>query len=389
MIFYYILIMNVLNQIAFKGNKFLTTLFAIELGASPVALGILVALSSLFPLFLAFHAGRISDVFGNRLPLLCGAAGVGLGLFLPFIFKNLSILFVSQILIGAFYLFFHVAIQNLIGALSDDQSRTNNFSLFSLGGAGSGLIAPLFVGFSIDYMGHSFTYFWLSLFAFIPGVILLLIPLPLGLTREKKEKVAKAWYRSGMMELLRIAPLRKAIFTSGIILTAIGFYQFYFPIYGASIGLSASIIGIILSIYSGAFLVVRVIMPFLVRKTSEETVLASSMLFGSVPFLLMPSAETTVALSFLSFLLGLGLGAGQPLSIVLTYNHSPEGRTGEALGTRVTINKLIQVTIPLAAGFFGSTFGLMPIFLGTTVLLLYGAGSNSKILAKKTVPGEK
>lgn len=44
-----------------------------------------------------------------------------------------------------------------------------------------------------------------------------------------------------------------------------------------------------------------------------------------------------------SFVLGLGLGCGAPLSLVLAYNRSPAGRSGEAMGLRQTFNKAIEV----------------------------------------------
>jgi hypothetical protein len=58
--------------------------------------------------------------------------------------------------------------------------------------------------------------------------------------------------------------------------------------------------------------------------------------------------------------------------MILTYSRSPEGRAGEALGLRITVNKVIQIGVPLVFGFIGSTFGLIPVFWANAVFLVGG-----------------
>ena len=73
-----------------------------------------------------------------------------------------------------------------------------------------------------------------------------------------------------------------------------------------------------------------------------------------------------------AFLLGLGLGSAQPLTIMLTYHHAPPGRSGEALGMRLTVNKITQISIPLVFGGIGASFGLFPVFWANAAFLLAG-----------------
>jgi len=74
-----------------------------------------------------------------------------------------------------------------------------------------------------------------------------------------------------------------------------------------------------------------------------------------------------------AFALGLALGSAQPLTIVLTYNHAPAGRSGEALGMRIMANKLTQIAVPLAFGGFGAVLGAAPVFIATGAFL-FAAG---------------
>ena len=97
------------------------------------------------------------------------------------------------------------------------------------------------------------------------------------------------------------------------------------------------------------------------------------LLIASVTFLLFPFVEQIGFLLVLSFVLGLGLGVGQPLSVIMTYNRAPAGRTGEALGVRFTLVNLTHMVIPIAFGTIGSALGLVTVFLANAVLMVGGS----------------
>jgi MFS family permease len=83
-------------------------------------------------------------------------------------------------------------------------------------------------------------------------------------------------------------------------------------------------------------------------------------------------------LVLVAFLLGLGLGSAQPLTIMLTYQHAPEGRSGEALGMRLTVNKITQIAIPVVFGGIGALFGLAPVFWANAAFLLASGVMSAK-----------
>ena len=99
--FYFVVALTVLNHIAYKGSKMLMALYAIEFGATPFQIGMLFALYAVFSLFIAIHAGRLSDRFGPRVLMMIGCAGLGGGLLLPFVWPRLGMLYVSVTLVGA------------------------------------------------------------------------------------------------------------------------------------------------------------------------------------------------------------------------------------------------------------------------------------------------
>ena len=160
---------------------------------------------------------------------------------------------------------------------------------------------------------------------------------------------------------------------SGLVVAGVDLYSFYMPIYGHSIGLSATMIGVVLGAFATATFVVRTTLPLLVRRWGDDRVMTASMILAGLTFLLFPFVHQFVVLLLLSFVLGLGLGVGQPLSLIMTYNRAPAGRAGEALGLRFSVVNLTHMAIPLAFGTIGSALGLITVFLANSALML-GAG---------------
>jgi MFS family permease len=172
--------------------------------------------------------------------------------------------------------------------------------------------------------------------------------------------------------MLRDAGLRRTLVMSGVTLTGIELFTFYFPVYGRSIGLSASAIGMVMSSYAVAAFIVRLGMSRATRRVGEVGVLTASLFVAGATYLVVPLVSQAALLALMAFLLGLGLGCAQPLTILLTYNHAPAGRSGEALGMRLTVNKLTQIIVPVVFGGIGSAFGLFPVFWANGAFLLAG-----------------
>ncbi len=365
-----VLLVILLNMSAFRGSKVLVSLFALELGVEQFMLGVIVALYSLCPMLLALYAGKLADRFGVRWPLALGSLGMALSLVLPGALPSLHTLYLSALLLGAAHVFYNVSVQNLIGMLSAPDTRTRNFSNFSLMIASGGFVGPLAAGFAIDTLGHAAAYLCIAVTPAISAAILFGARHRLAALRGgagKKEEAAV--YAVG---LLGNVPLRRTLITSGIILTAIDLFQFYMPIYGHRIGLSASAIGAVLAVFAAAAFLVRIILPQIAKRFGEEQVLVMSIFIAAGTYLLFPLTENVVLLAAIAFLLGMGTGCGQPLTLMMIYARAPEGRSGEALGLRMAINNLTHIVVPLFFGALGSAFGVAPVFLANAAMLGVG-----------------
>ncbi|MBY0269123.1 MAG: MFS transporter [Burkholderiales bacterium] len=367
-----IVLLSLLTHTAYKGSKVLMSLSALELGANEFFVGMLFSTYALFPLLLSVYAGKISDRIGFRRPMLYGTIGLLAGLALPFLLFRLEALYVAAALIGFCYIFYTVAVQHLIGALAEGMDRTKNYSWFSLGIGMTALLGPTSAGFLIDAVGHRATF---ALLAALPVVPVLLLGLWSGwlpkTAHAKVSKAEKATHRIG--DLVRNPPLRRALITAGIIETGLELYNLLLPIYGHRIGLSASEIGLILGAFGFALLMVRAVMPHLVKRLGEERLLAASLMLATGVCLVFPFVTGFATLFAISFVLGMGLGCGSPLSMMLAYNRAPAGRSGEAMGLRQMVNKGTEVLVPFVFGSLSTALGMVPVFWLDAVLLAVAA----------------
>lgn len=383
MTLYVFILLAMLNQIALKGSKMLLSLYAIDLGAGPFAIGVLIAMYAVFPLMLALIAGKTADRIGPRWPLIIGSAGLAAGLAVPALFPGLPALYFSPALIGIFWIFFHVSSHQLVGALAAGPERVRNFGTFSLGAAIAGMLGPLLVGFILDHIGARQTYATLAVLAIVPAIVLLLLPrlMPRHLHHHEEHATSRSVH-----DLLSSADMRRNLIISGLVLTGIDLCNFYLPILGRSYGLSSTAIGIIVCMPAAAAFTVRLWMPRLVARFTEEGVLTGALALAAIGYLALPMFNEPVVLALLAFTMGLGLGCGQPLTITLSYNYSPPGRAGEALGLRLTVNKLTQVFVPVLFGSLGAGFGLYPVFWSCAAMLATGSFINLR--RGKTSPTE-
>ena len=107
------------------------------------------------------------------------------------------------------------------------------------------------------------------------------------------------------------------------------------PIYGTSIGLSATTIGLILGSFAAATFVVRLLLPWIQRRVREWPLITMTFAIACVAYAAVPGGADGARCSRrISFVLGFGLGATQPSIMALVYATAPPGRAAEAVGLR-------------------------------------------------------
>jgi len=145
------------------------------------------------------------------------------------------------------------------------------------------------------------------------------------------------------------------------------------PIYGTSIGLTASTIGLILGSFAVATFVVARALPWLSRHLREWTMITGAMAIASVAYLVFPLVSVVPVLAAIAFALGLGLGATQPSIMSLLYATAPAGRAGEAVGVRTVVLNSSSTFLPLMFGGVTAAVGMGPVFWSMSAALASGA----------------
>jgi MFS family permease len=289
-------------------------------------------------------------------------------------------MFIAAALIGL-SLAMVVPLQNLMGLISTPQTRARNFANFSLGMAVGNLLGPLAGGFFVDLGGPASACLFLSLL----NVVAVGMLLARGSRLPRSSTAGKAAAKSSVYAMLKIGDVRRTIATSSLINVGRDLYQVYFPVYAHGVGLSASLIGVVLATNFGAELTVRLFLARLLKKFREEELLSYSFFIGAAGLALMPFVQSVYILIVLSCMLGLGMGFGQPIITMLMYSYSPAGRTGEALGLRMTFIHFTKLIGPVVFGAIGSAVGLTAMFV-VNAAIMAGGGLLSRPAARRPPP---
>jgi len=368
MTLYLIILVAILGHLGFNGSRIAVSLYALELGASQFTIGILVALYAVFPMLLAIYAGRLIDRVGLWWPMFLGTIGMGLGLLLPPIFPGILVLYVASIALGLGHLFFMIPIEAAVGGIGGEGKRSANYAWLSMGISIANFFGPVIAGLSIDHIGHAQAFWVLASFS-VPPLLVLLI-----MRRSLRNSATHAGNtkRGSVLEIWGIPDLRTIFITSAVIHSGQNLFQFYFPIYGHSLGISASAIGTILGVVAAAAFVIRSVIPYLLRWRSEAQILIYSVFVAAGAFLLLPFVTNPYALAAIAFLLGLGVGCANPLSMSLMYVLTPSGRVAESLGLLKTVYNVVHLVVPIVFGSVGAAFGFSAVFLSNSAMLVAG-----------------
>ncbi|OGA36140.1 MAG: hypothetical protein A3G26_09995 [Betaproteobacteria bacterium RIFCSPLOWO2_12_FULL_65_110] len=371
---YALTLFTILNHTAYVGSRVAVSLYAIHLHATPLTVGTLMSLYGLLPMLFSVSAGRLSDRVKPRVPLLVGSVLVVVGTLLPFLAPGLAPLHVAATLIGLGFMLFQVTVQNSIGFIGAPERRPANFSLFALGFSVSAFLGPLFAGLAIDWIGYAFTFIFLALLPVATIIALaankLVLPGPPSHgKRDEKRRVVDLFAHSDVRRVLIITALQA---------TSWELFTFMMPVYGTGIGLSPSVIGVIMGAFAVATFLIRLALPYLARRVTAWRLLNLALLLTGLCYVLFPLVTHVALLMALAFVLGIGLGSAQPMVMALLHDAAPEGRTGEAVGVRQMVITTGQTVMPLLFGALGSALGVRIVFWTVALAVIVGSRAAKK-----------
>lgn len=361
---------------AMAGQRMAAPLQALQAGHSAWAVGALLALFAALPVLTALPAGRLVDRQGYHRPqrlaaalTLLGAACALAGSWLPpagqFVLAGLG-----ACAAGAGTNLGVIVVQRSVGRLAaDGTERLRLFSWLGMAFSAANVVGPVSAGLVIDAGGFAAAYALmlalplvsLAVLRRVPAAAVAPAPPPPGTTR------ARRW------DLLALPGMRRLLLVNWLLSASWDVHSFAVPVLGHQLGFSASTIGAVLGVFTASVTAVRFAIPLLAHRLSEVAVLRGAMLLTGLVFAAYPVATTPWAMAGCALLLGLPLGAVQPMVMSALHQLTPAARQGEAIALRSMAINLSSSAMPLVFGAVGSALGAGVLFwaMGAAV----GAGS--------------
>ena len=360
------------------GARLAIPLLALKQGFSPVAVGALLALFALSPMFSALPAGRYSDRRGlqklTRMSVVLAASGI----FLSAIWPIFPVMCLSALAVGGATGMVLIALQRHVGRMATDPGALKvAFSWLSLGPAVSNFLGPVAAGLLIDFAGPSagdvsgfrWAFLLMALFPLFTWFWVRQVPeLPLS------PELPNAQPRRAL-DLLAEPMMRRLLSVNWLLSSCWDVHTFLVPVLGHERGYSASVVGSILGAFALASAFIRICLPFISRHVKEHQIITFAMASTGVIFAFYPLMPTPWAMGACSVMLGLVLGTVQPMIMSTLHQITPAHRQGEALGLRLMSINASSVFMPMVFGAVGAIAGVAPVFwvVGAAV----GAGSRA------------
>lgn len=350
------------------GMRMAVPLMALREGQSPLAVGVLLSLFALTQVFLALPAGRYADRNGFKRPVafcvMAACVGAGLAVAWPIF----PILCLSALMTGGATGVAAITLQRHVGRSAQNNIELKRmFSWLSIGPALSNFIGPLSAGLLIDLGGFRvaffvlaclplMTWFWVRRTVELP-------PVPVTSNAAR----GRAW------DLLREPMMRRLMLVNWLLSSCWDVHTFVVPVLGHERGLSASAIGAILGSFALAATGVRVALPLLAAHLHEWVVVTTAMVATAVLFAIYPLMPDALTMGICSAMLGVSLGAVQPMIMSTLHQITPEARHGEALGFRLMAINASSVLMPMLFGSAGAALGVSLVFWTVGTGVAFGA----------------
>ena len=314
------------------GLRMAAPLAALREGLPAWAVGVLMGAFAATPIVLALAAGRLADRHGYHRPIrvavvstVAGGLCALLSTSLPAAWSmaRFAALIAAAMLAGAGANIGLIAIQRSAGRMAKDATQMRQvFSWLGLAPALSNVIGPVLAGVLIDSGGFGLAFLALTVLPLASLAWARLVPVEVPVPREAAPPGRRAW------DLLATPGFSRLLLVNWLLSATWDVHSFLVPIIGHDRGFSASAIGLILGVFATAVAAVRLAIPLLAHRLREAQVLIGSMLICGAVFAVYPLAGTAWLMICCAVVLGLALGAVQPMIMTTLHQITPAGRHG-------------------------------------------------------------
>ncbi len=364
-------------------------LWALEIGATPLLIGIAMGARSLFPFLFSIHGGALIDQFGvRRVMTFCALVGALLMAAYPAM-PSIGAMIGLQLLTGFLYTVGWIGAQTQITQLTGGaQKYMGRFASIT---AFSNFLAPPLIGFIWDLGGAWAAYGAISAFSVLLWISISAMPValaaPKGRPKFRELLPAPRDYREALR--LFAAPAIAFVVISSFLVNALFSIRFSFlPVYMERIGFEGTIIG---AMIGGAFLVsslTSLLAPRVRRRVPAQWALMAATVFAAIGIVSIPLFTDIAGLGLGTVIFGAGVGIGMAFVLSLLGRAVPPGQMGLSIGLRTTANRFSSFAIPVIAGIVIEATSLAVGFYVIAALVVTGVSAMAVFIWRTPAIGE-
>ncbi len=362
---------------------FIVPLWAIHIGASATEVGIVAGARSVVPFILAIHGGVLMDRFGTRRIMAVSAVAVMVSAPLYPGLPWVPALIVLQLVTGYATTIAWVGVQTVMSQVC--RGETGYLGTFNFASRIGTFLAPILMGLLWDFTNPWITFLFVSFWAAALLAFTFLTPEP----EERIAREAAAPAGSLRSRLRAVAPRRAdyietfalmlipaiAISMAGGFLrnTTSAVQGSIYVVYLNEVGLTGTAIGALFAAIEGASAIGSLLAGRSQRVIKPYTLMVATTALGIFLINVTPVLGGIFALLFAAQLLrGIIQGINQPVLFGLQARAAGRHRQGATIALRVTLNRLVSVTLPPVMGIIADTAGIEASFywLGGVLLAL-------------------
>ena len=363
----------------------------LELGGSATVVGLIAAGYGALSLFAAVPLGRAIDRRGASRFLLAGlillcAAGI-----ISAIATEAVVLGVGQVVLGLAHVMAAIAFQT-ITANRRHSNRDRGFARLAVAISIGQLIGPLLGGFVLDApsMGP-LDALPRTVSVFLLAATLIAIAATTAFRIDDGSSSPRATKPAGdrssgssaqptggsrPLTIIRRGGVVPALGVGMVVATTIDLLISFLPVIGESRGIAPSIVGTLLAVRASAGLLSRLSLTALLARFTRRQVLVTILGTAGTALVGIAWSGNPWVLGLSVAVVGFCLGLGSPMTMAWLSISTPRPDRGTVLAIRMTGNRIMQVSMPVAAGALttlagpGAIFGILTFVLVPASLLL-------------------
>lgn len=358
---------NVYGIAFFAGSQFLLIsvimpLWALELGASPFFIGLIIASRQILVITLSIHGGTLLDRFGPRRVIMClGFAGAGLTFLFP-ILPFLWATMVLQMATGFAEVTCWIGVQALTGGLL--KGRPDYAGRMTAASRIGGFCGPVLVGLVWETFGafsaFAFVGTWVASFAVVAWFLPATDPdsFPSQEEIEKRSVLPSLTDYATTFRLLLLPAVALVIATTFMRQAGSGIQSSFYVVWIKEIGFTAGTIGFLIGISNAAAALAALTTGPLSRRFAVDWLLIAVTILSVVAIAITPMLGSLVALSIAIGLRGVGQGLNLPLMLSIASQAVGSHLQGRVAALRLSFNKFGGAIVPFVMGAIAEVAGL-------------------------------